>query len=305
MHVEELPLVIFTISAQMSVGAFVVLGLIHLFGARYGRDTVDQVSDPALYAIGPTLVLGLAASTLHLGNPLHAINAFNHLGSSWLSREIVFGMVFAAIGAAFALTQWFSWFTPLIRQSLAFATAVVGLGLIWVMAKVYMLTTVPAWNTWVTPVQFFTTTLLLGALAVGMALIANSALRQRRGITSSEPARALIMSSLHWIAIGAMALIGVQFVVLPLFLGELATSDTAAAAASTETLFASSGVIVARLLLVFTGVGLLGFYLFHLAKERAKLPVLLGVSAAAFSLVLAGEVLGRMMFYASFERIGM
>ena len=305
MHVEELPLVIFTISAQMSVGAFVVLGLIHLFGAGYGRDTVDQVSNPALYAIGPTLVLGLAASTLHLGNPLNAINAFNHLGSSWLSREIVFGMAFAAVGAAFALTQWFSWFTPLARQVLAFATALLGLGLVWVMAKVYMLTTVPAWDTWATPVQFYTTTLLLGSLAVGMALMASSAVRHRRGMGVTDRARALIMSSLHWIAIGAMALIGVQFVVLPLFLGELATSDTAAAAASTQTLFASTGVIVARLLLVFIGVGLLGFYLFHLAQDKAKLPVLLGVSAAAFSLVLVGEVLGRILFYASFERIGM
>jgi len=116
---HELPLVIFTIIAQMSVGSFVVLGLIHLFGARAGRGAIDKVSDPALYAIGPILVLGLLASMTHLGTPIRAINALRHLDSSWLSREILFGLLFAAVGGAFAFSQWFKWLTPRLRQVLA------------------------------------------------------------------------------------------------------------------------------------------------------------------------------------------
>ena len=69
---HELPLVTFTIIAQMCVGAFVTLGVIHVLGAAVPRRVMDRVSDPALYALGPLLVLGLAASTFHLGSPLRA-----------------------------------------------------------------------------------------------------------------------------------------------------------------------------------------------------------------------------------------
>lgn len=45
---HELPLVIFTLAAQLSVGSFVVLGLIHVLGARVPATERDRVVDPAL-----------------------------------------------------------------------------------------------------------------------------------------------------------------------------------------------------------------------------------------------------------------
>lgn len=303
MHVEELPLVLFTICAQMSVGAFVVLGMINVLGARHGRETVDRVTDPALYAIGPTLVFGLLASMLHLGNPVNALNSLRHLESSWLSREILFGVLFAGLGAAFAVSQWFKWFSPALRQALAVVTAVVGLALVWSMSQVYVLVTVPAWDSWATPVRFFTTTFLLGSLAVGLALALDAAFRSRR--SAYPPAAASLMAStVRWITIGAMAMVAVEFVVLPVYLGQMATAEGAAAAASTSTLSAS-GLVIARILLVVLGVALLGFYLFKLARKAPPVRALVPVVAVAFVLVLAGETLGRTLFYASFERIGM
>src|SRR5664279_5450432 len=226
---SELPLVVFTIIAQMSVGSFVVLGLIHLFGARFGRDLVDRVSDPALYAIGPILVLGLFLSMMHLGTPIRAVNALGHLGTSWLSREILFGLLFAAIGGAFALSQWFKWLTPVLRQALAGLAALVGLALVWSMTMVYRLPTVPAWDSWATPVRFFATTFLLGSLAVGAALVIADGVRRRRGVAADAGTKVVIVTSLRGIAVGAIAMLGIEFVVLPLYLGRLATDGSAAA----------------------------------------------------------------------------
>ncbi|MFP5346514.1 MAG: dimethyl sulfoxide reductase anchor subunit family protein [Actinomycetes bacterium] len=306
MHVGELPLVVFTITAQMSVGSFIVLGFINVLGARAGRDAVDRVADPALYAIGPVLVAGLIASMLHLGNPLNAINAFRHIESSWLSREIVFGIAFAALGAAFAFCQWFKWFSAGFRQLLAIVTAVVGIGLVWVMSKVYMLQTVPAWNSWATPARFFTTTLLLGALAVGAALSVTAAVKKRRHAEYSLADEGLMLASLRWIAIAAMVLIGVEFVVLPVYLGQLATTAGSAAAASEAALVGGGmGYVIARLALVFVGVGLLGLFLFKLSDERPRTQLLARVVVLAFVLTLSGEVIGRMLFYASYARVGM
>ena len=107
MDVREWALITFTILAQMSVGSFIVLGAIHYFVVqKSGTKQADELSDRALLAIGPVLALGMAASLLHLGNPLNAYKAVTNLGSSWLSREILFGVLFAVVGALFALMQW-------------------------------------------------------------------------------------------------------------------------------------------------------------------------------------------------------
>ena len=303
---SELPLVIFTIIAQMSVGSFVVLGLIHLFGARTGRGAIDKVSDPALYAIGPILVLGLLASMTHLGTPIRAINALRHLDSSWLSREILFGLLFAALGGAFAFSQWFKWLTPRLRQALAGLAALVGLALIWSMTMVYLLPTVPAWNSWATPARFFATTFLLGSLAVGAALVVTADVRRRRGAAADEASDTVIMSSLRGIAIGAIAMLGVEFVVLPLYLGKLATDGSAATTASAGALVTiHGGYAIAQLVLVFLGVALLGVFLSRLAKRFSTTRMLAIAPVAAFVLVFAGEIIGRMLFYASYARVGL
>ena len=102
METREWALVFFTIAAQMSVGAFVVLGIVNFFAARKeGVEEADRLSDRALVAIGPVLVLGLAASLLHLGSPMKAYRAISNLGESWLSWEIFLGVLFAAGGAVF------------------------------------------------------------------------------------------------------------------------------------------------------------------------------------------------------------
>jgi anaerobic dimethyl sulfoxide reductase subunit C (anchor subunit) len=303
---NELPLVIFTIIAQMSVGSFVVLGLIHLFGARAGREVIDKVSDPALYAIGPVLVLGLLASMTHLGTPIRAVNALRHVDSSWLSREILFGLLFAAIGGAFAFSQWFKWLTPRLRQALAGLAALVGLALIWSMTMVYLLPTVPAWDSWATPVRFFATTFLLGSLAVGAALVVTADVRRRRGAFADDASEAVIMSSLRGIAIGAIAMLGVEFVVLPLYLGKLATDGSPATAASSTALSTTyGGYAVVQLVLVFLGVTLLGVFLSRLAKRFSTARLLAIAPVAAFVLVIAGEIIGRMLFYASYARVGL
>jgi anaerobic dimethyl sulfoxide reductase subunit C len=303
---SELPLVIFTIIAQMSVGSFVVLGLIHLFGARAGRHVIDRASDPALYAIGPILVLGLLASMMHLGTPIRAINALRHLDSSWLSREILFGLLFAAVGGAFAFCQWFKWLTPRWRQGLASLAALIGLALIAVMSMVYMLPTVPAWNSWATPARFFATTFLLGSLAVGAALVATAEVRRRRGTVGDEATQRVVMSSLRGIAIGAIAMLGVEFVVVPLYVGKLATGGSAAAAASEGALVNTYGwYAVVQLVLISLGVALLGIFLSRLARPFNTARMLALAPVAAFVLVFGGEIIGRMLFYASYARVGL
>lgn len=310
MNTHELPMIIFTVLAQLSVGAFVVLGVVQVVAARrYGREAVDRVTDPALYAIGPTLVLGLIASMFHMNDITNTLNVIRHVETSWLSREIVSGVGFAGLGFLFAVAQWFRWGSTRLRQVLAAATALVGLLLVLSMSMIYYsLVTVPAWHTWATPAQFFTTTFLLGSLAVGAAFMGTVLWRRRAAARAGRtdevdaPTRELLSSSLKGVGVAAVALLGVEFLIIPLHLTSLTTAG--GAAAESAAVF-SGGWFVARLVLVFVGAGLLSVFLVRRASPTARAVPLAVLAVTALVLVLGGELIGRSLFYDSMTRIGM
>lgn len=310
MNTHELPMMIFTIAAQMSVGAFVTLGVVQLAASRrYGKEAIDKITDPALYAIGPVMVFGLIASMFHMNDVGNTLNVIRHVDSSWLSREIVFGAGFAGLGFLFAAAQWFKWGSTRLRQALALVTAAVGLGLVWSMSMIYYsLVTVPAWHTWATPAQFFTTTFLLGGLAVGTAFMGTIMWRKRRAAKEAaeysvdETTRQMLTGALKGIGLSSILLLGVEFLIIPLHISNLA-SIGGAAATSAEVF--GGAWFVARLVLVFLGAGLLTVFLIRRARPTAKARTLAILTTTAFVLVLAGEFIGRSQFYDSMTRIGM
>jgi anaerobic dimethyl sulfoxide reductase subunit C (anchor subunit) len=319
MDTQDAPLVIFTILAQLSVGAFVVNGILHvLAGRKSGQAKVDKLSDPALYAIGPVMIVALAISLAHLGDPLHAIYTCENFGRSWLSREIVFGVAFAVGAIVFSVAHARKWFTPLLLQLLAGLTALFGLAFIFSQGMIYVIPTIPGWDSWATPVSFFITTFLLGGLAVGLDFVVVTtvpSLRARHGGDTT----ALLYQSLRWISASAMVLLGVQFVVEPTYALELASKGGAAEQSANLLLFGGGSVFIIEMVLFFAGGAMIAFFL-HMIRSRAAEPVTqasggavaVGLSqkamvyavSTAFVLVLASEVLGRILFYTSNVRIG-
>lgn len=303
---HEMPLVIFTIMAQMSVGSFVALGLIHLLHPKVPQQVMDRVTDPALYVIGPLLVLGLVASSLHLGSPLRAINALRHVDGSWLSREILAGIVFLVLGAAFAITQWFKLLSHRLRQVLALLAAVAGLVLVYCIAQVYSLRTVPAWATYHTVVKFYITAFLLGSLAVGAALVVAAYVRSKRGSPVTDEDRSLMTSSIRAISLVGILALGLKFIGLPAYLGYLGTHASPAARESLRILAEQYSTLSgAQTILIVLGIAALAFLLFRMSGGGATRRLLPAIAVTAFALVFAGEFISRMLFYASMVRIGM
>ncbi len=307
MNLGEWTLITFTVLAQMSVGTFVLLGWVHWYAQRKaGVEAADRLSTTALLAIGPTLVLGMIASVFHLGDPLRAPLAITRFATSWLSREIAFGVLFAAAGAIFAIMQWRKIGSWKVRNAIALLAALFGLALVYSMSQVYMLGAQPAWNTAATPLQFFTTTFLLGALAVGVALLISYKLSSKKdsGPHHAEQSE-LLRKVVQQLALISLVLLGVELVIIPLYLTYLGGSGNAFAAASSRILFSRYNLLLAtRLVAVFLGAGVFGFFLYRAAQrsegEIAFGPVLYG----AFALVLVAEVIGRFLFYATNVRIG-
>ena len=304
MNVREWALITFTILAQMSVGSFIVLGVVHFFSQRKsGEKQADELSDRALLAIFPVLGLGLLASLLHLGNPINAYKAVTNLGTSWLSREILCGVLFAVVGFAFALMQWRKLGSFTLRNVVALLAALIGIVLVYSMAMVYAIPTRPSWNLVTTPLSFYVTTLLLGVLAMGAAFVANYWYVQRKNPGCASDQCILLRDSLKWIAIASIILLGFQFVVVPL---ALALASAAGAGTSVGLMAGEYGtVFILRLVLVFLGAGVLGIFLYRAAQNPGQENVMGLLAYLAFALVLVGEVLGRFLFYATAGHFGL
>lgn len=158
---SEVPLICFTVFAPAAAGA-------SLFALPLGGGW-------ALAAVVVLMVTaGMLASVAHLARPLRAPRSLTHLGSSWLSREILAVSAFWALaalwlvcelggalalggdpaadgvgaaGAAAGAAEPAGGF-PWTAAARAFhgAAAVVGIVLLWVIAKAYRVHGQPAWD---------------------------------------------------------------------------------------------------------------------------------------------------------------
>ncbi len=161
------PLVLFLVLTQMSVGGFAMLP----FSAHPGA--LAMVSLIAG-------LLGLGASVLHLGRPLQAWRSFLGLRRSWLSREIVVFGFFAPLAMACAASFWLPGSNLLrLQQLLAATVSLSGMSGVLCSVMVYHDTRRKFWRWPRATIQFFGTTLLLGAatlLATGLSRIAIDAI---------------------------------------------------------------------------------------------------------------------------------
>jgi anaerobic dimethyl sulfoxide reductase subunit C (anchor subunit) len=297
---REFALIAFTILGQMAVGAFLVLSIVKFFAIRKaGKEAADQMADRALVAIIVALGLGLLASLFHLGSPLSAPRAVTNIATSALSREILAGVVFAVLGFLYTILQLFKLGPSILRDVLAWLTALAGIVLVYFMSMVYMLPTRPAWNTIATPISFFTTTLLLGCLAMGVAYVVNYSYLKSKNPGCADEQCTLLRSALQWIAIASMILLGIEFVLIPSTLLGLAVGSPQALASAKLIAGVYGSTFFFRLLLAFVGAGVFGLFLYKTAQVAGKEKMLGYIVVSAFVLVFVAEVLGRYLFYSA------
>ncbi len=306
MNINEWALLTFTILGQLAAGALLVLMVVRAYAtAKAGLKEADRMTDGPLFMVVPIMGLALLASLLHLNNLGNIFRAVPNLGSSWLSREVVISVAFVIVAALFTLLQWRKIGSSGLRTLTGWITAVIGLVQTYAMGMVYMIRTQPAWNTLATPITFFVTSLLLGVLAVAVALLVNYNANLKKDSQFAEKQLELLRGALQGIAVSAIILLGIEFLVLPVYLAYLATQG-AAALESLQMMTGTYGVaLVIRLLFVFVGVGLLAAYLYRDASSAGKEKAMMSLVYSAFVLVLAGEVMGRFLFYATHVRIGL
>lgn len=250
-------LILMTTLTQLSVGALATVWLLQLLGVH----TALRAAVLTSLLVGG---LALAASTFHLGRPVHAYRALRGWRRSWLSREVLLFAAFALVACTYAVALWMS-----LTGSVAIGAWTVALGVAGVTASacIYRVPSRPAWNTPFTIVHFHLTAATLGPLFAA-------------AVGAGDP---------RSLGVAAATMAGLQLVTLALRFFRLSASDVVELRAS-GTLLAtvlSSRLIARGVLLALGSVAL------PLFTDR---PAVLWL---AFALTLAGELLGRYLFFVS------
>lgn len=152
----EMPLLIFTLIEQTTVGAFAALVIMHFMGkAKVGKTSF--VTAAVLFVLA---IAGMAASMAHLGQPLRAMGVLRGVGSSPLSHEIIFFGAFVVMVAAYAFLAKAEKDGP--AKIVGGIGAACGLLAVIFTSICYMMPGVPAWDSLLTPAQFFLTVVACG-----------------------------------------------------------------------------------------------------------------------------------------------
>ncbi|WP_032617344.1 DmsC/YnfH family molybdoenzyme membrane anchor subunit, partial [Leclercia adecarboxylata] len=266
---------------QCVAGGFIVLA-VALLNGNLNREQQQRLV-MSMFGLWVLMGIGFIASTLHLGSPMRAFNSLNRVGASSLSNEIASGALFFAVGGLGWLLAALKKLPTGLRNLWLIVTMVLGVVFVWMMVRVYnTIDTVPTWYSVWTPMSFFLTLFiggpLLGFLLLRVAGVDGWAMR----LLPAVSLLALAVSTIVALLQGA----------------ELATIHSSIQQAST--LVPEYGSLMAwRVALL--AVALVCWIVPQLKGYQPALPLL----SLAFLLVLAGELIGRGVFYGLHMTVGM
>ncbi|NUD94332.1 dimethyl sulfoxide reductase anchor subunit [Salmonella enterica subsp. enterica] len=279
---HEWPLMIFTVFGQCVAGGFIVLALALMKGDL--RAETQQRVIACMFGLWVLMGIGFIASMLHLGSPMRAFNSLNRVGASALSNEIASGSVFFAVGGIGWLLAVLKKLPPALRTLWLIITMVLGVVFVWMMVRVYnSIDTVPTWYSVWTPLGFFLT-LFMGGPLLGYLLLLRIA-----GVNGWA------MRLLPAVSVLALVVIAIMVAMQG---AELATIHSSIQQASA--LVPDYGSLMAWRM-VLLAAALCCWIVPQLKGYQPAVPLL----SVAFILMLAGELIGRGVFYGLHMTVGM
>jgi anaerobic dimethyl sulfoxide reductase subunit C (anchor subunit) len=306
MNLREWALPFYTILIQLALGTLFVLWLVRSFAtSRYGKERVDHIFDNSILVIFITIVAGMVGAHSHLSRPFQSVYAILNLSTSWLSREIVFNLLFfISTGALLFLhiTGKGKW---RLKTVLGWLAILIGSANVYCMGRIYLLPTQAAWNTPITILSFFTTALLLGVMALASLLIMDLKYSELRQLPKTGLQSIVIQNSLKWMSIAASVLALAIIAQQAYLLVSLSHNSLNTAQVSVLLLLRLYPALFAmRLGALILGVICLALVVIWQARNQKLISSLLVPTYLTCLLVMVGEILGRFLFYATHVRLG-
>ncbi|MDN3631101.1 dimethyl sulfoxide reductase anchor subunit family protein [Vibrio lentus] len=270
---HEWSLIFFTVLAQTAVGGYLLIGARALV-LNHDEDKLNSYKVP-MFILWALMGLGFMFSTTHLGSPLRAFNAFNQLGSAWLSNEVFFGAAFFALGGLQWLLSVVKKGGIAIQKAMMVGAMVLGVIFMYAMISVYMINTVPTWDNIYTPLSFIMT-MVVGGLLLSQFVI-----------VFANDSRFTVDRNITMLAVIAVAISLIVTVGKLNLIGDIQTS----VAKASELVDGLGSYVILQVALLMAS--LLVWILPMLNKAKVN-PVNLGLALVLF---LASELIGRGLFY--------
>lgn len=289
MHKNDWSLIFFTLLAQMSVGIIISLTVLRFYQPSSFSSFHDGIVLLSPHFIGlAAIVIATIISFLHLGFPAHAFNAANNLSSSWLSREII-GIGLYGFGVLLIFLQfWLEWKSVLFQDIVFIFGSVAGIVFLYFMSKIYMVRTIPAWNSWFTPYHFFMSGLLLG-LMVMIGFLLNDPL-----------SKSIIVIILRLAAV----LLLVQLLAAFLYKNHLVKMDHQGIATPDFISGSYHTLYLIRLFIIFISALFTAYLSLKTQTVSVDYYPFIRFFTIIFFLIIVEEIIGRFMFYAGYYRVG-
>lgn len=278
--IHEWPLMFFTVIGQSVAGAFIVMAAVLLSGKL--PTELNRKVHYSMFGLWVLMGIGFLLSTMHMGTPLRAFNAFNRLGASSLSNEIASGAIFFAFGGLYWLLAVLNKMPATLGKLWLVVVAVLAAIFVVATSRVYQIPTVPTWNNSYTMINFVLTAFLGGPILAALLLrVAGFDLQCIRRLPALS-AVALLVSAAVAISQGF----------------DLASIETAVQKATD--LVPDYGFLM-DIKIVAIAMGL-GCWIMPLIARRNPSVANLGIGTL---FVLAGEIIGRGVFYGLHMTVGM
>lgn len=306
MNVREWALPVYTILMQLAVGAFAILWLIRLLTkSKFSAQEIDRIISNPMLVIAFTSVVAMGGAHFHLSKPFHSYLAVLNFKSSWLSREIVFSVLFFLTTMSVLYLTYFQTHRRKLITGLGWLAILLGTILIYCMARIYMIPTQASWNSPTVIVSFYTTTLLLGIMAIACLMVLDLKFSEIKKASDVELRAQVIHYSLGGLTALTVALVALSFAIIYIQIRLLAQGDLIARTSLSLLLDIYLPLFLLRLtFLIYASVSLthatIRMYRLKSPPQNLMTPVYLSCL-----LIIIGEIIGRFLFYAMHIRVGL
>ena len=283
---REWSLVFFTLLTQLAVGTFAIWALGAVLLPSPNPLQAGMFPLAVLGTVLCTLIVGALIAASHLGRFTSAAFSLSNLRSSWLSREALLTIGFGLIVVTAIVLRISGASLGLSDHLIIIAGWIWGFSLVFGIAQLYRLRTVPAWNHIGTTAAFFTTSMLTGTalfMMLWLLLVAKDDTYFREPIFSQV---VLISNQLITLLVGIQIFI---FSITVLYL----SNQGGAGAKSVRILWEDFRLaLISRWLILGIGVTLLT------VRPSDSLALF------SYTLLIISEILGRFLFYSFYQRTG-
>lgn len=306
MNIREWTLPVYTILVQLAVGALLSLWIVRSFiRGRIGNEVLGRISKYPVLVVWFTILTAMIGAHFHLSRPLFSILSVLNFRTAWLSREITFNILFFYACTILCTIIWFQSGHERFKTIFGWITVSLGVTFVYCMARIYLLRTQPAWNTPLTIISFFLTTILLGVTSLALMMVLDIKFSEVRSQANLSIRQESLNGLLVWFTrvaiISGSLVIAITFVAITMLKG----GGEEALTSLQLLLGLYKPMLLIRLAATVSGIALLVLTIILMLRQGKTANQILLPLFVSCVLVIYGEILGRILFYAISVRVGL